>query len=562
MVGSCKYPDDFKHFDYVNPDAPKGGILKEVRSGSFDSLNPFVGKGVIPDYLFQLHSSLMVRSLDEPYSMYPMIAESLEYADDYSWAIFNINPKAKFSDGSPIISRDLLFSFNIYKQSSSLFIKNLYKDIGEPELLGTHRIRFPITTPSRKAISLLAYLRVLSEKYWSTQNFSDKHLYSFVTSGPYTLLSVKPGHSVIYQRLNNFWAADLPVNKGRYNFSRIRVDFLRDRHAAFEGFKAGEFDIYVEPDVRLWHQAYDFPALKKQQVIRETIEFTYPKGMSGWVFNQRQPRFQNTVLRKALAMALDFDWINEKLLYGDYQQFTSFFTGTTLTAQGLPKGEELELLTVLNDKLPKEIFTEEASSSHTRKEDRRSEQKKVIALLKVAGYQLKDGKMINIETSKPLNIKLLTTDSKQERLLLPFKKNLASVGVELRIVTLDQSQFRDRVRNFNFDLVDWHFFQSVYPGSELYNTWSSEMAMEKRSGNVAGVEHSAIDALLSKLTTAERYEDLVPICRALDRILTHSHYVIPKWYSNKSYLSYWKHLHHPPMKDLFWLDLNNWWFQP
>ncbi|MRI32085.1 hypothetical protein EOPP23_03600 [Endozoicomonas sp. OPT23] len=563
LVGDCKYADGFTHFNYVNPKAPKGGMLREVRTGSFDSLNPFVGKGMLPDYLFQQHSPLMVRSLDEPYSMYPMIAESLEHADDYSWVTFNINPKAQFSDGSPITSEDLKFSFNSYKNSSSLFMKNLYKDIGEPELLSKHRIRFPVTNPSRKAVSLLAYLRILSKSYWSNQNFSDKHLYSFVTSGPYQVSSVKPGHSIVYQRVPNFWAANLPVNKGRYNFDQIRVDYLRDQHASFEGFKAGEFDIYIEPDIRLWHQAYDFPALNKGKVIRETVDFTYPAGMTGLVFNLRRPVFQNVALRKALIASLDFQWINEKLLYGDYQRFTSFFTGTTLMAKGLPEGRELELLSNYRKELPETVFNEPISpATGNSNRNKRSEQKKIIGLFKTAGYQLKDSKMIDNKSLKPLSIKLLTADPKQERLLLPFKKSLASVGVELRIITLDQSQFRDRVRSFDFDMVDWHYFQSVYPGTEIYNTWSSKMAMEKRSGNVAGVQNPAIDFLLSELVTAEEYKDLLPICRALDRILIHGHYMIPKWYSNKSHFSYWKHLHHPPMDQLFWLDMNNWWYQP
>ena len=563
LVGSCKYADNFTHFDYANPEAPKGGILREVRSGSFDTLNIFAGKGVLPDYIFQMHAPLMVRSLDEPYSVYPMIAEAVEYPEDYSWIIFHLNPAARFSDGSPVTADDVRFSLNAYQTSGSPYMKALYKDVGEPEILDRHRILFPITKPNRKVISTLSYLRIFSKQYWSTREFSGKHLFSFVTSGPYRVKSVKPGHSIVYERIVGYWAENLPVNKGRYNFDQIRVDYVLDRHSAFEGFKTGQFDVYIDPDIQHWHQNYNFPAVHQGNIIRETESFTYPTGMMGLVFNLRKPFLQNMALRKALAAAINFQWINEKLLFSDYQRFTSFFTGTELSARGLPDQQELELLLPFKSELPPEVLTQPVSVPLNSSEgNNRADRIRVIQLLQDAGYELQEGVMVNAQTGIPLTLKLITSNPRQERLLLPFSKSLARVGVTLKITTLDQSQFRARVRSFDFDLVDWYFFQSVYPGPELYNSWGSSTAMEKRSGNVAGVQNPAIDFLLEKLFSVKQYEELIPVCRALDRIIMHSHYIIPKWYSTNAHFAYWKHLKHPSMKNIFWLDLNNWWYQP
>ena len=562
LIGTNKYPDNFTHFAYANPNAPKGGILRLARTGSFDTLNPFNSKGTAPDYLYYTYGSLMTRSADEPHSLYPFLAEAIEYPENYSWVAFHINPAARFSDNHPVTSKDVVFTFELLKKEGSPFLKNLYKDVARVETTSPNRVVFYLDKPSKKQAALLGYIRVLPHHYWHTRNFQDRHLDNPVTSGPLIVKSVKMGQSVHFERVKNYWAVNLPSQKGRYNFDEIRVDYYRDRQAVIEGFRAGLYDVYQETDSNRWHQAFGFPAVKEGRVLKKDIELLYPSGMSALAFNLRREKFRNPALRQALITAFDFEWINRKLLNSEYQRTMSFFSNTPLSATGLPTEEELKLLKPFQDQLPRELFQQtitlpgSAGSGKDRKNVREA-----LALFKKAGYRLDNGRMKEHSSGKPLTLNLITDDPKQERLLLPYRKSLADLGIELNIQTLEKTLFRKKVRAFDFELVDWYFWQSTYPGTELYHMWSSKVAMEKQSGNITGISNPVVDYLLAETSKADSYETLIPIVRALDRVLMWGHYVIPKWHTQTTHLAYWHHIDHPSQDHLYWLDLNNWWYK-
>ncbi|WP_422138737.1 extracellular solute-binding protein [Endozoicomonas sp. ALC020] len=563
LIGTHKYPDSFTHFAYTNPNAPKGGVLRLARTGSFDTLNPFNGKGTVPDYVYHTYGSLMTRSADEPHSLYPFLAEAIEYPDDFSWVAFHINPAAKFSDNHPLTSKDVVFTFELFKKEGSPFLKNLYKDVVRVEKTSPYRVVFYLDKPGRKQLALLAYLRVLPHHYWHTRNFQDKHLDSPVTSGPLKIKQVRLGQNITFERVRNYWAVNLPSQKGRYNFDEIRVDYYRDHQAVTEGFRAGLYDVHQETDTQKWHRSFSFPAVKEGRVLKQDIAILYPPGMSALAFNLRRDKFKSPALRQALIMAFDFEWINRTLMNCDFQRTRSFFSNSPLAANGLPTEEELKLLEPFQEQLPDELFKQAVSvpvsdGSGTNRENVR----KALALFKKAGYRLENGRMIETESGRPLTLSLLTEDPKQERLLLSYRKSLADLGITLNINTLDKSLFRKRVRAFDFELVDWYFWQSTYPGNELYHMWSSRVVMEKHSGNIVGITNPVIDHLLAATTKADSYEKLTPIIRAMDRVLMWGHYVIPKWHTQKTHLAYWHYLDHPPQDQLYWLDLNNWWYRP
>lgn len=563
LIGTHKYPDSFTHFAYTNPNAPKGGVLRLARTGSFDTLNPFNGKGTPPDYLYHTHGSLMTRSADEPHTLYPFLAEAIEYPDDFSWVAFHINPAAKFSDNHPVTSKDVVFTFELFKREGSPFLKNLYKDVARIEKTSPHRVVFYLDKPGKKQLALLGYLRVLPHHYWQTRNFQGRHLNSPVTSGPLKVKHVKIGQNITFERVRDYWAVNLPSQRGRYNFDEIRVDYYRDPQAVIEGFRAGLYDVHQETDTQKWHQSFNFPAVKEGRVLKKDIEMLYTAGMSALAFNLRRDKFKNPALRQALIMAFDFEWINRTLLNSDFQRTTSFFYNSPLSATGLPTEEELKLLEPFQEQLPSELFKQAiilpvSDGSGKNRENVR----KALALFKRAGYRLENGRMIDRASGKPLTLSLLTEDPKQERLLLSYRKSLADLGITLNIKTLDKSLFRKRVRESDFEMVDWYFWQSTYPGNELYHMWSSKVVMEKQSGNIVGINNPVIDHLLAEATNADSYEKLIPIVRAMDRVLMWGHYVIPKWHTQKTHLAYWHHLGHPPQDHLYWLDLSNWWHKP
>ena len=562
LIGPVKYAEDFNHFAYANPNAPKGGTLKLASLGSFDSLNQYATKGKVPEYLFLQYDRLMSRSQDEPFSIYPLIATSLEYTEDLSRVAFNLNPAARFHDGKPVTSEDLLFTIETLKKNSSPFFKRLYQTVVAYRANGPHRIEFNLSEEHRslKTIGVLAYLPVFPKHFWEGKNFDNSQLTVPLGSGPMRITKVDPGHSITYERVKDYWAKDLPVKKGQFNFDKIRIDYYRDNNAALEAFAAGAYDIRIESDSRNWHQKYSFPAIKKGEIVKDRITLSYPQGMSALTFNTRRHQFADRRVRLALNYLFNFEWTNQRLLHSEYQRINSFYINTPLAASGLPKGEELELLKHYKDQLPPEIFTSLPTQPVSNKSGiNRSNQKIALDLLKDAGWQLHNGKMVHIKTGKPMEFEILLASPMTERIFIPYANNLAKLGIRAEVQTVESSRFRKRARNFDFDIVEWHFWVSAFPGPEQANSWGSIAADEKDSNNIAGVKHPVIDALLARVGNISDYDRLVPIFRSIDRILLWENYVIPKWYKNDIYIAYRNHLRHPEQQHLNWFNVSTWW---
>ncbi|AMO57982.1 extracellular solute-binding protein [Endozoicomonas montiporae] len=562
LIGKSKYPADFTHFDYVNPEAPKGGTLKLATNLNFDSLNPFNNRGTAPPYIHDTHARLMVRSADENYSLYGYVAEQVEYPDDFSWVIFHINPNAKFSDGTSITANDVTFTLNRLKTEASPFFKNLYKSTSA-EVLSPQKVRFTFATPGPKAIALSAYMPVLSEHYWSNRSLDDRLTEAPVSSGPLRPGKFIKGQTIIYERVKDHWAAGLPVNKGRYNFDAVRVDVYRDQHAAAEAFKAGLYDLRYEQDASQWPVNKKKPDKNKRAIGHITLSLQYPPAMAGLVFNTRLEKFRDLRVRKALTLLFDFEWINQKLLHSNYQRTVSFFSYTTLQATEPPDKKELDLLQPVKAQLNDSMLGDPEQPPVTRGNgDNRDNQRKALQLLKEAGWVLNKGVMKHQKTGEALTMTILGDDHSQERLLVPFRKILGKIGIDLDIQTVDKSQFRKRVRQFDFDIANWHFWHSLFPGSELMHSFSSKTAQQPGSGNIAGIQHPAIDYLLDKLVNCQSYNELIPAGRALDRILRSQYYLIPKWHTRQLHVLYWNHIDKPDQKGIYWHSHNDWWSLP
>lgn len=562
LIGPVKYADDFSHFAYANPNAPKGGTLKLASLGTFDSLNPYATKGKVPEYLFMQYDRLMARSQDEPFSVYPLVADSLEHPEDMSWVAFNLNSAARFHDGKPVTSEDILFTVETLKKNSSPFFKRFYQIISHFKTSGPYRIEFQLSENYRslKTIGLIAHLPVLPKHFWEGKDFYRSQLTIPLGSGPMRVARVDPGHSITYERVRDYWAKDLPVNKGQFNFDKIRIDYYRDNNAALEAFAAGAYDIRIEPDPRNWHQKYNFPAIKKGDIVKDRITLAYPKGMAALTFNTRRHPFNDRNVRLALNYLFNFEWTNEHLLHSEYLRANSFYINTPLASSGLPEGEELKLLSQYKDQLPSELFTRPTVQPVSNKSgNNRDNQKVALDLLKKAGWQFRNGKMTEIKTGKPMEFEILLSSPVTERIFIPYANNLSKLGIKAEIETVESNRFRKRARHFDFDVVEWHFWLSAFPGVEQTHSWSSAAADEKDSNNIAGVKHPVIDALLARTGNISDYEQLIPIFRSIDRILLWENYVIPTWHKNDLNIAYRNHLNHPRQGNLNWFNVSTWW---
>ncbi len=547
LIGEADYPDDFQHFNYVNPHAPKGGTLKLAAIGTFDTLNQYNAKGRAAAGLYTLYDRLMVRSADEPYTLYPLVAKNIEYPEGYAWVAFNLNPQARFHDGRPLTSEDVVFTFNMLKESGSPFVKNNFRDVISANAETPHRVVFQLG--GGRGIKLLAYIAfipIMSKDYWKNRSFDAGLTTPPLNSGPMKIKELQLGRSITFERIKDYWAANLPVMKGQYNFDQVHIDYYRDSHAAMEAFRAGLYDFRYEFDTKTWHDSYNFPAVRKKQVITENVPNLHPPGMKALVFNTRIPLFKDKHVRQALIQMFDFEWINKYLLHANEKRTTSFFTNTPLMATGLPSLGELQLLTPFKKQLPEELFklpptlpVSDASGNS------RKNKKIAVQLLKQGGWQLKDGKMYNKEADHFFSFTLLLDSPRTERVILPFRKNLASIGVIMNVQTLDISQYRKRIKEFDFEMASWHFIHSPFPGSEQANNWSSLAADEPRSNNLAGVKNPAVDMLVNRLREASEYNQIVDVTKALDRVLLWGHHVIPLWHNNHNHIAYWNYLDRP-----------------
>ena len=563
MHGNVKYEPNFTHFDYVNPDAPKGGVLKQSTFGGFDTFNPFSIKGTAAPGTGYLFDTLMVESLDEPFSQYGLLAQSIEMPDDRSWVAFNLHPDATFHDGSSVLAEDVVFSFNILKEKGVPQYRYYFGDVEKVEATSPRRVLFTFKPGDNRELPLiLGEMPVLSKKDWEGKDFTATTLVPPIGSGPYQIEDFEPNRYIVYKRNPNYWGKDLPVNKGQYNFDEIRFDVYRDTTVAVEAFKAGAFDIRVENEAKKWATAYeDMPALKNGKVIKKDFKHGLPSGMQGFVFNTRRPIFANKKVRQALATAFDFKWSNENLFYGAYKRTTSYFDNSELAAKGLPKEGELKLLKKYEALLDSDVFQKEIDFPDISGDKLRPALMKALELLSEAGWTVQEGILKN-EKQEPFEFEILLDTSGAaawERIVLPYMRNLKKLGINASVRVMDVMQYKHRLDTFDYDMFVFVWGQSLSPGNEQRYFWGSSAADQPGSYNFAGIKDPAVDYLIEEVIQARSREELVDATRALDRVLLNGWYVVPHWYSPETHIIYWNKFGMPDTVPLKGMSLSSWW---
>ncbi|MEO1820675.1 MULTISPECIES: extracellular solute-binding protein [Pseudomonadaceae] len=576
LYGQPKYPANFEHLDYVNPDAPKGGTLRVMGSGTFDTLNPYTLKGTSPintgDFgqfgISELNEPLMVGSGvydpsgDEPYSAYGLIAESLEFADNRSWVVFNLRPEARFHDGEPITAEDVAFSYRLLKEQGHPNYRSVLQDVSRIDILGERRIRFVFNRPGNSLLILrLGELPVLPAHYWQGRDFASTTFQAGLNSGPYRVSSVDPGRRISFQRVEDYWGRDLPINRGKYNLDRMEVEFYRDNSVAFEAFKAGEFDIYIDHKASNWANAYAFPAVTNGEVIKRAVPHEIPSPTQAMFFNTRRTPFDSLALRKALGMLFDFEWSNRVLFYDAYQRSLSYYPNSPFSATGIPAGQEFLYLSPFRDQLPSELFLEPFSLPET--DGRgipRDTLREAVELFAEAGWELRRGRLEN-DDGEPLSFEVLLVNSSLERILQPYRANLARLGIDMQIRTVDRAQYKARLDQFDYDMILTTLPQGLSPGLEQFGYFHSSQRNVKGSRNYAGINNPVVDQLVERLGAASSRSEQVAAARALDRVLLWQHYTIPNWYIDYHRIAYRSWLRTPEIPP-YSLSIRSWWQAP
>lgn len=562
MHGLPKYTAEFTHFDYVNPDAPKGGVLRQASFGAFDTFNPFSVKGTAAPGIGLLFDTLMVESLDEPFSEYGLIAEKIELAPDRSWVAFDLNPLARFSDGQPVTPADVIFTFNTLREKGVPQYRYYFGDVLRVRQEGTQRVVFEFKEKGNRELPLiLGQMPVLSQKDWEGKDFTATTLVPPIGTGPYRVKAFEAGRYVLYERRLDYWGKDLPVNKGQYNFDQIRYDIYRDTTVALEAFKAGAYDIRLENEAKKWATAYDFDAVKKGHVILREWHHGLPSGMQGFVMNTRRPLFADKRVREALGLAFDFDWSNKNLFYGMYQRTTSYFDNSSMAAKGLPVGEEKKLLEKLG--APNEILTKEIIFPVVQDSNIRPQLMQALDLLKEAGWTVQKGRLMN-DKGEEFRFEILLDSSGApawERIVLPYVRNLKKLGMNVQVRVMDVLQYKNRLDHFDFDMFVMVWGQSLSPGNEQRYFWGSASADQPGSYNFAGIEDPLVDALIEEVIGADTREELETAVRALDRVLLHGFYVVPHWFSSVSRFAYWDKFGMPESEPIKGISPMTWWIK-
>ncbi|GAB4256525.1 MAG: extracellular solute-binding protein [Deferrisomatales bacterium] len=565
MHGSPKYGPGFTHFDYVNPAAPKGGQVRLADIGTFDSLNPFLLKGIPPAGILLTYDTLMVSSADEPFTEYGLVAESVETPPDRSWVVYTLRPEARFHDGTPITADDVLFTFETIRTQGHPFYRAYYSSVTSGEKLGPRAVKFTFAPGDNRELPLiLGQMAILPKHYWEGRRFDETTLEPPLTSGPYRIESVDPGRSITYRRVEDYWARDLPVQQGRYNFDSIRYDYYRDQTVALEAFKAHEYDFRQENMAKRWATAYDFPALRDGRVIKEEIPHRIPTGMQGFVMNTRRFVLADRRVREAMAYAFDFEWSNKNLFHSAYTRTRSYFSNSELASSGLPGPEELAILERYRGRVPEEVFTREYRPPSTDGSGKiRKNLREALRLLRQAGWELREGRLVHRETGRPFEFEILLVQPDFERIALPYTQNLAKLGITARVRTVDPTQYQNRLEQFDFDMVVAVFGQSLSPGNEQRDFWKSDKADVPGSRNLAGIRDPVVDELVELVIAAPDRESLVARTRALDRVLLWGHYVVPHWHVRAFRVAYWNLFGRPERNPPYALAfVDTWWVDP
>ena len=555
LLDEPHYAADFQHFDYVNPSAPKAGAVRISAPGTFDNFNPVVSgvKGKIAVAVAFLFDSLMTRSEDEASAEYGLLAEAVSFPPDVSSVTYRLRAEAKWHDGKAVTPEDVVFSFDAYKRNSPMY-SAYYRHVAKAEKTGAREVTFTFDAPGNRELPfIVGELTVLPKHWWEGADSSGKKrditattLEPPVGSGPYQIKSFAPGRGIVLERVKDYWGNDVNVKVGTENFDTVTYEYFRDTTVELEAFKGDQVDWRVENSAKNWATAYDFPAVRDQRIVREQFPIRNLGRMQAFAFNTRRDKFKDARLRQAFDFAFDFEEMNKQLFFGQYQRITSYFDGTDLASSGLPQGQELEILETVRDQVPPEVFTSRYKNpGGGNPEAVRNNLREGIRLMKEAGYEIRDRRLVNAKTSEPFGVEILVDDPNLERIALFYKPSLEKLGIAVTVRTVDDAQFENRTRSWDFDMIMPVWGESLSPGNEQREFWGSQSADVPGSQNYVGIKNPAVDAMIERVIFAKNRDELVAATRALDRVLLWNHYVVPQFTYNQSRTARWDRFSHP-----------------
>jgi len=555
-----RYPAGFRHFGYVNPDAPKGGSLRLAAQGTFDSFHPFIPKGNAVST--GAVETLLVTSADEPFTGYGLIAETIEWPRDRSWVIFHIRPEARWHDGTAITAEDVAWSFETLVSQGNPQYRFYYGAVAAVEALDAARVRFTFSESNNRELPLIVgQLPILPKHYWATRDFGATTLDPPLGSGPYQIRDFEAGRFTIRERVEDYWGRDLAVRRGLQNFQTIRTDFFRDATPIRLALKAGDIDFRVENQAKAWAEDYNVAVVEKGWLKKELVANRRPTGMQAFVMNTRRAQFSDPRVREALALAFDFEWTNRNLFNGQYTRTGSYFSNSDLAARGKPEGEELAVLEPFRGKVPQAVFGEAYAPPVTDGSGwLRDNLRRANALLQDAGWVVQDLRLVNADTGAPFRFEILLVSPAFERIVLPYVRNLKRLGIEAKVRLVDENQYINRFRQFDFDMMVWVWGQSETPGNEQYEYWSQAAADSAGSRNLAGVRDPVVDELIGLMLRSDSREQLNQRTRALDRVLSWGHYVVPHWHIRADRVLYWDKFGMPKTPVRTGVMTDRWWF--
>jgi len=561
MHGDLKYSSNFKHFEYVNPNAPKGGSIRLSAIGGFDSLNPFIVKGNAASGAAFIYETLMTSSADEAFSVYGQLAKTVRTPKDRSWVEFTLRDEARWHDGKMITADDVIFSYETLVSKGAPFYRLYYGSVERAVKIDQKTVRFDFKPGENRELPLiLGQLTVLPKHYWATREFNATTLEPPLGSGAYKIKRIEANRTIIMERVSDYWGKDLPVNKGLNNFDTLEFEYYRDAQVAIEAFTGGRFDFRREFSSKAWATSYKVPAVDKGHIKLERFDHNRPTGMQGFAYNIRRDLFKDPVVREALAYAFDFTWSNKNLFYGQYKRSRSYFDNSELEATGLPSDAELVLLEPLRNSIPPEVFTEEYTPPESDGSGNiRTNLRTASKLLRDAGWVIKDGIRVNEKTGVKLEFEVLLSSPIFERIVLPFSKNLEKLGVKIRTRTVESAQYRRRLDTFDYDMVVGNWGQSMSPGNEQRDFWGSASVNQQGSRNIIGINDPAIDTLIEKLIAAPDRKALVTAAHALDRVLQWNHFVIPHFHAGYDRIAYWDKFGKPDVTPASGTQFLSWW---
>jgi microcin C transport system substrate-binding protein len=574
LYGEVKYPPGFAHFGYVNPHAPKGGHARQIALGTFDNFNLVVSgvKGALAAAIELTSDTLLTPALDEVSTQYGLLAEGVAYPADFSRAVYRLRPQAKWHDGNPVTAEDVIFSFEAFRQNDPRYAA-YYRQVAKLAQTGEHEVTFYFALPGdRELPQIVGQINVLPKHWWEgTDGAGNKRDITATTlvpplgSGPYRIKEFVAGRSIVYERVKDYWGRELNVNVGQNNFDELRFEYFRDTAIAIEAFKADQVDWRTENGAKDWATAYDFPAIRDGRVIKEEFPIRNRGIMQAFVLNLRRDKFKDPRVREAFNFALDFDAMNKQFFFGQYERIGSFFEGTELAATNLPQGVELQILDGLRDQVPPQVYTMSFQNPvGGSPEAVRANLRHAMRLLREAGYEVRNQVLVNAKTGEPLTVEFLVGAPQYERIVLFYKASLERLGIDATLRTVDQAQYENRVRGFDFDIIIAAWPQTLSPGNEQRAYWGSQAADQPGSRNLAGIKNPAVDTLIDRMISAKTRQELVAATRALDRVLLWNHYVVPQWTYTKERTLRWNRFGKPDhMPEFGAADFPAiWWWDP